>query len=103
MNQTVNALMVRAAAALKGQPPLGGSILVDFGADGHAYIYADNMVAESPATPPDCTITLSLAALTRFENAGDIERAIMLEDGSVTVDGDSALAQKFAQILQAAS
>lgn len=106
MNLTVTALMVRAAAALKGQPPLDGTILVDFGVEGQIFIRGDNMLRNIPpagmSPAADCTIMLSLDALTRFENAGDIERAIMLTDGSVIVEGDSALAEKFARILQAA-
>jgi putative sterol carrier protein len=101
MNQKVTALIARAQAALKGQPPLGGSVLVDFGSDGHVYIDAANVVNGTPPAEVDCTITLSLSTLDALESGSESIVWAMI-DGDVTVDGDRDLAERFGKIVQSA-
>jgi ubiquinone biosynthesis protein UbiJ len=96
--------MIRVAAAFKGQPPLEGNLGVDLRV-ARVFIGANNSVRLAADTEKsfDCTITLGLDTLTKFETANDFERAIMLADGDVDVQGDSGLAEKFAGILRSAA
>jgi hypothetical protein len=108
MNPKVQTLVARANAALKGQAPIGGTILVNFGTDGEVFVAGDghaNQVVGSSGSahggvqPANCTIALSLAALDKLEHASRWTQAMMLLDGEVVVSGDRDLAKKFATIL----
>lgn len=98
-SSSVLALISKAKTALAGQPPLGKSLCVNFGADGVAYIYPDNRVAalNSPAGA-DCTITLSLAELESLEEGASVTWAVLT--GKVHIDGDEELAKRFGAIVQ---
>jgi hypothetical protein len=94
----VLALISKAEAALKGKPPIGGSICCNFGADGVAYLYPDNRIAafDCPADA-DCTISLSLAELSALEGGASITWAVLT--GAVKIEGDEGLAKKFGAIV----
>lgn len=99
MNQQVTALIAKAKTALQGKPPLGGSILVNFGTDGLVLITEKNVVYPVPSLcNADCTITLSLAELADLEDGASVTWAVI--DGALKIDGDRALAEKFAGILK---
>lgn len=103
-SQAVSALAARATAALKGKPPIGGSIYGNFYADGGVLISANNTVSvldSAPNHPVGCTISLSLAELADLEAGASVEWAVVW--GKVKIEGDEDLAKRFGEIVKGAA
>lgn len=99
----VSDLVTRAEAALKGKPPIGGSICIDFGSEGVAYVYRNNEVAQIPqVSAADCTISLSLGTLAQLESGDESVVGAVLW-GDLKVSGNRDLAEKFGAIVQGTS
>ena len=90
-NPKVTALVTAATAALKGQPPIGGTILVNLGADGFVYVWQNNVIEVVPqAYSADATVTASIDTLDNLESGSDS----VLGDwwsGALKVDGDISI------------
>ena len=99
----VSDVVASAAKALAGKPSIGGTICVDFGASGVAYVYADNRVAQIPqVAAADCTVRLSLETLAKLESGKESVIGAVLW-GDLKISGDRGLAERFGSLAKGAS
>ena len=81
---------------------LGGTLLVDFGADGSFYVdgkTVPNTVSDGAGKHADCTLSLSLDTFNKMAS-GKLDATLAFMQGSLHIAGDMSLAMKLGPIIQ---
>lgn len=92
--------------AFRSSPPLGGTLKLDFGADGAVFIEGTvqpvRVSAEEPDAPftpsADCTVTVDLDTFKKMVT-GEADTTAVYMQGKLKVTGDIALALKLGPAL----